>query len=141
MEVNCRDEVVDLHQFFEDWLGGKLANTEENFARLTAVMHPDFHIIGPEGTVTNYEALMASLRQAHNSRPGFRLWVKAVVARPLAAELALVTYEEWQEIEGKVNGRVSTAVFRQKANAPHGVEWLHVHETWLESGAENLEVR
>ena len=131
METNCRDEVVDLHQFFEDWLGGKLAKTEENYERLRSVMNPDFRIISPEGHMTNCESLLAGLWQAHNSRPGFRLWVKEVKSKVLSPELSLVTYEEWQEIEGVVNARVSTAVFGQKAAAPHKVEWLHVHETWL----------
>jgi hypothetical protein len=58
--------------------------------------------------------------------------VKEVAVRLLSPQLALTTYEEWQEIEGKVTARVSTAVFKQKANTPNGVEWLHVHETWLE---------
>ena len=131
MDVRCCDEVVQLHEFFEGWLGGGLANTEANFERLTAVMSPDFRIISPEGTVTDYESLLAGLRQGHNARPGFRLWVKQVEGRLLAPDLALVTYEEWQEIEGVMNARVSTAVFRQKPTAPNGVEWLHVHETWL----------
>ena len=132
--MNCTDEVVGLHQFFEEWLGGKLAQTRGNFERLTAVMHPNFHIISPEGKITAYESLMVGLWQAHNSRPSFRLWVKEVVGRPLSAGITLVTYEEWQEIAGKVNGRVSTAVFQQKADTPNGVEWLHVHETWLQIG-------
>ena len=45
-------------------------------------------------------------------------------------ELALATYEEWQEIDGKINARLSTVLLRAKADAPNGVEWLHVHETW-----------
>ena len=132
MKANCHDEVVQLHQFFEEWLGGKLAKTQTNYERLTAVINPDFHIISPDGQVTIYEPLLAGLWQAHASRPNFRLWVKEVTVRPLSSQLALTTYEEWQEIVGKVTARVSTAVFRQKANAPHGVEWLHVHETWLQ---------
>jgi hypothetical protein len=132
MEVNCKDEVIQLHEFFEAWLGGALVKTQTNYERMTAVMNPEFQIISPDGKVTVYEPLLADLWQAHDSRPGFRLWVKEVAVRLLSPQLALATYEEWQEIEGKVTARVSTAVFRQKNNTPNGVEWLHVHETWLE---------
>jgi hypothetical protein len=132
MESSCRDEVIQLHQFFEEWLGGTLAKTRANYERLTAVMNPEFQIISPDGKMTATDPLLAGLWQAHDSRPGFRLWVKEVAVRLLSPQLALTTYEEWQEIEGKVTARVSTAVFKQKANTPNGVEWLHVHETWLE---------
>ena len=131
LEENCTREVIALHQFFEDWFKGILADTDENYARLTAVLHPTFHIINPNGTITDYPDLVAGLRQGHGSRPDFRLWVEKVMVRPLSPTLALVTYEEWQEIAGKVTARVSTAVFQQAANTPHNVQWLHVHETWL----------
>ena len=132
MESSCRDEVIQLHQFFEEWLGGTLVKTQTNYERLTAVINPEFQIISPDGEMTATAPLLAGLWQAHDSRPGFRLWVKEVAVRLLSPQLALTTYEEWQEIEGKVTARVSTAVFKQKANTPNGVEWLHVHETWLE---------
>lgn len=134
MEANCRNEVIQLHHFFEEWLGGTLAKTRANYERLTAVMNSDFQIISPDGQVTACEPLLADLWQAHHTRPDFSLWAKEVTVRPLSAQLALVTYEEWQEIEAKVTARVSTAVFRQKGNTPNGVEWLHVHETWLKIG-------
>jgi hypothetical protein len=136
MESNCTDEVIQLHHFFEEWLDGTLAKTRANYERLTAVMNPQFQIISPDGKTTAYEGLLAELWQAQHSRPGFRLWVKEVAVRPLSPQLALATYEEWQEIEGKVTARVSTAVFRQQANTPNGVEWLHVHETWLDVKGE-----
>ena len=33
--------------------------------------------------------------------------------------------------DGTITGRVSTAVFRERADTPNGLAWLHVHETWL----------
>jgi hypothetical protein len=45
--------------------------------------------------------------------------------------LCLVTYEEWQHLSGTASGRISSAWFRARSDTPHGVEWLHVHETWL----------
>jgi hypothetical protein len=132
MKSKCKDEVIQLHQFFEEWLGGALTKTRANYERFTAVMNTDFSIISPDGKATAYEPLLAGLWQAHDSRLNYRLWVKEVAVRPLSSRFALVTYEEWQEIVGKVTARVSTAVFHQKANTPNGVEWLHVHETWLD---------
>ena len=63
--------------------------------------------------------------------PPFRIWIESFQPRLVAGNLALVTYEEWQEVEGRVTGRLSSALFREMETAPKGVEWLHVHETWL----------
>jgi hypothetical protein len=46
----------------------------------------------------------------------------------------LCTYEEWQTDrhgDGVETGRLSTVLFREAPDAPGGVAWLHVHETWL----------
>jgi hypothetical protein len=46
-------------------------------------------------------------------------------------DILLVTYEEWQQSGDQTTARLSTALFRDKPDAPNGLEWLHVHETWL----------
>ncbi len=111
MEENCKKEVIALHQFFEDWFSAKLAQNDENYERMTAVMHPDFHIAGPDGRMMDYPTLEKGLWAGHNSRPDFKLWVENVQTRPLSNDLALTTYEEWQTIEGKTTARLSTADF------------------------------
>ncbi len=51
-------------------------------------------------------------------------------------EHCLVTYEEGQRIDGDWDWRVSSGLFRRAADAPNGVEWVHLHETRLSEDAE-----
>ncbi|MFQ5652261.1 MAG: hypothetical protein ACE5IY_20215 [bacterium] len=135
-------EVVELHQFFEGWFTGRLADTEENFSRLSSVMADDFELISPTGQRRKRAGLIVGLKQAHasraNSEPPYRIWIKNVHSRVVDDRLYVVTYEEWQMADGKTRGRQSTALLRDRPDTPNGVDWLHVHETWLQDGKEIL---
>ena len=135
MDERCRREVIELHQFFEDWFNGSLPPMEEPFRRFDSVMAPGFMIISPNGERTERGELVSRLREAHgiwrqNSRPG-RIWIENLQVRHQVGNQAMVIYEEWQEIEGEARGRLSTAVLQQHSGAPNGLQWLHVHEVWM----------
>ena len=129
-------EIRDLHQFFQDWFSGAIAQTEANFARVTTALNENFTLIGPDGTLAEYATVIGWLRGGYGSRPNFRLWTDKIVVRHQQGDLALATYEEWQTIDGQANVRLSTTLLRANPSAPAGVEWLHVHETWLRQGKE-----
>ena len=131
MKAQYATEIQELHQFFQDWFTGAIAQTEENFARVTSGISEQFALIAPDGTLAEYPTVVEWLRGGYRSRPNFRLWTDKIVVRHQTNGLALATYEEWQEIDGKINARLSTTLLRAKADAPNGVEWLHVHETWI----------
>ena len=135
MEQRCNDEVVQLHQFFQDWFNGVLPPTDVAFGRFSSVMAEGFVIISPNGELTERDELLERLQAAHGiwremSRPG-RIWIENLQVRHQVGNQVLVHYEEWQEIEGESRGRLSTALFRRREGAPNGIEWLHVHEVWL----------
>ena len=126
MEERCRNEIADLHAFFERWLAGET----EDLSRCESVLADGFGMIGPGGRHIDRAMLLANLREAHGARAvGIR--IENYTAREIGGGLCLATYEEWQDDEREVRGRLSTALFRARDDAPHGVEWLHVHETWL----------
>jgi hypothetical protein len=133
MDDACKKEVIELHQFFEDWNQGKLAKTEEQFRRFSEAVASDFEIISPGGGSLSRAEILGRVREGHGSSRStdFRIWIENYRGRLISDELVLVTYEEWQSQDGKNIGRVSTAVFRREPDAPNGVLWLHVHETWL----------
>lgn len=125
-------EVVNLHRFFEEWLAGRLPDTEVAFERCVTAMGAQFELITPSGERLAREDLIESLRGANGSRGGdFRLWVDRLETRPLSGGVHLVTYEEWQTHDGRTTGRFSSAVLADSSNATDGIEWWHVHETWL----------
>ena len=132
MESRCSREVQELHQFFQDWFTAALPDEDSSFARFSNVVADGFAIITPEGRTLERDLLLTGLRGAHGSwADGGRIWIENLNVRRTVGDLALVTYEEWQESEGQTRGRLSTALFRESAVTPNGVEWLHVHETWL----------
>ncbi|MFQ5701579.1 MAG: hypothetical protein ACE5HU_07030 [Acidobacteriota bacterium] len=135
MGEGCRAEVIQLHRFFEDWFNGRLEPTEENFRRFSSVIAEGFQIVLPNGQKIDRAGILSRVRAAHGAHaprgPAIQIWIDAYRCRRLDESLRLVTYQEWQKVEGPPRGRFATAVLRRKKSAPHGVEWLHVNEVWL----------
>lgn len=114
---------------------GAVARDTTTYARFTDVVADGFALISPGGTATEREALIAELEAAHGQPAAFGIWIADCRCRWSAGDLCLITYEEWQQTGEVKTGRLSTALFRRRAAAPNGVEWLHVHETWLPGAA------
>ncbi|MHC4949005.1 MAG: DUF4440 domain-containing protein [Planctomycetota bacterium] len=128
----CRDEVEQLHAFFQAWFRGELPpDDEEAFARFADVLAPAFTMIDPAGRAGDRAATLAAVRSGHGAEPGMTIGIRDHRHRLSGGDLSLVTYEEWQTRGGVTRGRVSSALFRANDATPNGVEWLHVHETWL----------
>lgn len=128
--IQCIQEVHDLHSFFQQWFAGELANTDEAFGRFSQTISPDFTIISPSGAVTDRKTISHVLRNAHGMGV-VEIWIEQPQIRELAGGLILVLYEEWQVRDGDKTARQSSALFRPNLQTPNGVEWLHVHETWI----------
>ena len=131
----CLAEIDDLHRFFVAWLGGDAA---AELARCEWALGPGFQIVEPDGTIVEREPLLQALGSArgkHNDpdRP-FSIRIEDATARAPSGALCLVTYVERQIVRGQSTARRSTALFRNTPDGPNGVEWLHVHETWIATG-------
>lgn len=134
----CRREVVELHRFIEDWSNGRVPDDDATFARIADALGEGFLLVSPDGTTHELPGLLDDLRTAHgrwSGGPPGRIWIEDVQVRDEDADRAVVVYVEWQESDGVTRGRISSAVFRRRADAPAGVEWLHLHETWVPEGA------
>ena len=133
MEDRCRQEVVELHQFFTQWFNGELTNDDASFARLAKALGPDFEIIGPDAHRLGQEAVLGAIRSGHGGRAegGFAIEVKNVQSRSVGGGLVLVTYEEHQTRAGQVRAWQSSALFRDLPGNPNDVQWIHVQETYL----------
>ena len=123
-------EITELHQFFEAWFRGERPGTDETFRRFEGVLAPRFRMVTPDGAVLERAPLLAGLRSAHGTRPSIRIGVEG---HEMLAELGgpvLVSYREWQEDSGPRTVRISTALLEPRAEAPLGIAWRYVHETW-----------
>ncbi|WP_417520027.1 hypothetical protein [Minwuia sp.] len=135
MAKQCRLETETLHDFLRDWLVGALPRTDDAFARFRDVMAPGLMVISPLGTRTELNDLLTEFESIHGvlaaRKDSFRIEVKNYECHRLIGEQALVTYEEWHMDGDDVSARLSTVLYGPKRGTPHGVEWQHVHETWL----------
>ena len=128
---NYQREIVELHQFFVDWYIGELAKTDAAFARFADVMADNFAIVHPGGVIIERDSLFENIYNTHNQRPGFRIWIENVELRHHDGNILVVSYEEWQAVnDDEPTTRLSTVIFRENDDAPNGLQWLHVHETW-----------
>jgi hypothetical protein len=133
MIKNCEKEVIELHRFFEEWLNGTIANSDETLSRVNTALGDDFLIISPNAKQTKKPALLHSLKNSHGAWNNGRIWIKHINRRLLNNDLCLITYEEWQNKGDGENdrGRLSSALFRKNKEAPCGVQWVHLHEVWI----------
>ena len=137
MESRCEKEIIELHRFFVEWMTGELPRTDAAFARAADVLADGITMITPEAEVMGCEPLLGAIKTAHGAftppDQTFRIWIKNYDCRFVSGDLCLATYEEWQrEPEHPRTGRVSSVAFGHRPELPHGLEWLHVHETWIE---------
>lgn len=131
----CRKEIIELHQFFEDWFTGRLEKSKEAFTRFSDILSPGFAMVFPDGILDRRERVIERVFEAHgihaNNPRYFRIWTDRIEARVESPELCLMSYEEWHEDNGQISARLSCAAFAPRAETPHGIEWGYVHETWL----------
>ena len=119
-------EIEAVHDFFDAWFRGELDDAA--FDRFADALDDDFHIVGPNGRRMDRSRTLDLVRAGKAS--GHR----AITVRNIAllwhhGDVIAMGYEDWQ---GE-RGRLSSAVFRDDRQAPGGLRWMLVHETWLET--------
>ena len=132
---DCAAEVRSLHAFFAEWFTGERPRTNEELARLEAALGADFELCGPDGHVADRSAVIDAVEAGHGAAADGgapdRIDIEALEVRFERDPVCLVTYEEHQRTAGSWRGRRSSALFERSTDAPNGVVWRHLHETWL----------
>lgn len=131
MDNQVRTEIERLHTFFQDWFRGDLSNDESEVEKFSGVLDDDFTIIVPSGAILERDQIIETVKGAHGSRPGVRIWIENPTVRSSSNGFIVATYEEWSEHDTAVAGRLSTVVFRETRGSTTSLIWMHVHETWI----------
>lgn len=132
MEDRFEAEVVDTHEFLGGWLSGSLPRNAESYAPFAASLADDFMIISPAGEATHRAALLPGLERAHAAEGvDFRIRIENCRLRWSDDQACVGTYEEWQGTSGAQSARLSSVLFRRNPARRNGLEWVHLHETWL----------
>ncbi|AZN98402.1 DUF4440 domain-containing protein [Mesorhizobium sp. M9A.F.Ca.ET.002.03.1.2] len=125
-------EIVDLHRFFVGWFDRTRADRTD-FSRFERVMGEGFEMIAPDGQLLDRNAVLDHIRASRATCDGdFAIAIEDIRAVWQAGDTIVVCYVEAQQRAGKRSRRRSSAVFTTSSSAPNGVEWRHLHETWLQ---------
>ncbi|TSE13442.1 DUF4440 domain-containing protein [Mesorhizobium intechi] len=125
-------EVVGLHRFFVDWFVAARADTVD-FTRFERVMGDGLTMIAPSGQILDRDAVIDHVRSSRATcDDGFAISIEDIRPGWQTEDSIVVLYIEAQLRGGKHSRRQSSAVFATSSSAPNGVEWRHLHETWLQ---------
>lgn len=126
-----------MHTFFVAWFKAEIENTDEAFQVAPASMADAFSLITPEGKMMERTLLLQALKDGYGSRNGpevYQIQCREVRILQTLDSTVLAAYEEWQTMGDTKTARLTSAWFRvvdSTKNHPLGLQWLHVHETWL----------
>lgn len=151
--LRFQEEIDRLHHFFVQWFTGSMEDTAENLRLADEAMDPSFHLINPQGNITNKVALMKAFQDgAYGCRKGqvFEITCRNVQVLQRKQDEGtkintyLCCYEEWQTIGKIETARIVSAWFREEeddssSSSSSKLIWLHVHETWLPGKAPPTE--
>ena len=130
--LRVRDEVVSLHEFFVAWYDKATADATD-FDRFDRVMGPGMTMIPPSGDMLERDAVVSYVRDNRATFDGdYAIEIADVQPAWEAGNVIVVTYIEKQQRRGVKTARRASALFVESSSAPHGVEWRHLHETWMQ---------
>jgi hypothetical protein len=121
------DEVVELHNLFVELFTGR----SRDFGRCERAFAPDFEMVTPEGKRLNRAQILKSLKKGQED-DDFSIAIHEV--RPIREDASsiLLQYVEQQYRDGEITRRLSTALFEAASEAPCGVVWRYLQETWMD---------
>lgn len=129
-------EIVALHRFFVQWYDGGTAAAAD-FASFERAMGPGMQMIPPSGAVLDRDQVIGHVRANRSAFDGdFAIEIADIRPAWQAGDAILVTYVEKQRRAGKATARRASALFSENPSAPNGVEWRHLHETWMQADDE-----
>lgn len=131
MPGGWREEIVDLHAFFEEWLAGRVPSGADRFARVERALAPGFTFVSAHGRLLSRDELLDVLCGAHGSRPGLEIRIEEPTLRSVEGRIVLATYVEHQRTGEAETRRLSTAMLEAAPGDATGWRWRHVHETWI----------
>ncbi len=139
MDAEIKAEVEEFHRILVAWFTGAVPRTEDAYAGISGVLSDDFALVSPRGGLAEGKGLIAGMESAHGAHSGaakdFSIRIENCVARFAGDNLCVATYEAWEQLSGVTTARLCTCVFRRNPHMRHGLEWVHLHETWLKDHA------
>ncbi|MCO4747209.1 MAG: NAD(P)-binding domain-containing protein [Proteobacteria bacterium] len=125
-------EVVALHASVEAWITGR--SSADAFSDVSSRFHSSFALVAPSGARLTRADLMAGISASHGANPDFSMRIRDITIVADGPECVVARCTMWQrgaKNSSPDNGRHITCVFVRDARCPHGLAWIHAHESWL----------
>lgn len=127
-------EIMALHRFFVEWYDKATADSAD-FGLFERAMGAGMRMIPPSGAILDREAVVGYVRANKGAFDGdFDIEITEIHPVWEDRHAVLVTYVERQRRAGARTARLASAFFLENPSAPNGVEWRHLHETWMQEG-------
>ena len=127
LAVAAAREIVELHALFVELFTGR----SRDFSRCEAAFSAGLEMVTPEGRLVGRAEILAGLKRAA-ARADFRITIHAIEPVREDAGSVLLRYIEEQYRDGETTRRLSIALFETRSDAPLGVAWRYLQETWIE---------
>ena len=125
-------EIEASHDFFVRWFLGTADAAE--FALWPATLHPEFRLTTPGGAMLAMAEIVRWIEGARGSMTTrFEIGIDDVEVIHATDEAVLLIYVERQYRDERITRRRSMALFLGDRNAPRGVVWRHLQETWMQT--------
>ena len=106
---------------------------EADFSRFERVMGEDFTMVVPTGQLLDRAAVLGYVKASRGTFDGdFAISIEDIRPGWQSGDVIVLTYVEAQQRAGQASRRRSSTIFTVSSSAPNGVEWRHLHETWLQ---------
>lgn len=129
MDIECRNNIKELHVFIESWLKGTTERTKQEFQYFEDELDEEFIIIHPSGELQQKREITSDFWSAYGVQSNnFKIEIKNIKIRSESENICIMNYEEWQTGTEK-SARISTVIFRKSSEHKKNL-WLHLHETW-----------
>ncbi len=129
---NWQSEISELHEVFESYFLGN----STDLSRVEAALAEDFTFVAPDANTTDRAGTIAAITAGHAH-------TESLTIRTLDHKLVMETegvlvaeYIEEHVLTDRSNTRRSTVVFSTESDAPNGLRWRRVHETWIDRGLD-----
>lgn len=120
-------EVVELHAYIVECFTGR----SRDFSRCEAAFSPKLEMVTPEGRLVTRAEILERFERA-TARADFRIIISDITPVREDAGSVLLRYIEEQYRDGETTRRLSIALFETRSDAPFGVAWRYLQETWIE---------
>ena len=132
MNENVKSEIIRLHQFFTLWFNGRIE--EQEIDQFISVIHDDFILITPNGQIIDKSEIIEAIKKSYNSKEfenNFKIVIVNVRVTHSSENYFQAMYNEVQYEDNLKTNRLSSVLFKINEKLENKLEWIHVHETWV----------